>query len=150
MNPPTGPGDPPGYALRIAGHLDPRWSAWFGRLTLTLEDDGTTALRGPVIDQAELHGLLAKVRDLGVTLISLTSLDLPNTVDSLTQAAGGHDRARLAPGRRRRLFLRLDEDEYADIATAARLAGRTPTGYAAEAALAAARGHRPPEQEVFG
>jgi hypothetical protein len=65
--------DVPGYELRIEGHLDDHWSTWFDGLTLTREDDGTTTLRGVVTDQAELHGLLAKVRDLGATLISVTS-----------------------------------------------------------------------------
>jgi hypothetical protein len=74
--------DPRCYELRLAGHLDSRWSAWFGRLTLTLEEDGTTVLRGPVTDQAELHGFLAKVRDLGVTLVSVTPVDVPNTAGS--------------------------------------------------------------------
>jgi hypothetical protein len=67
---------PPGtYELRIDGHLDQRWSAWFGGLTLAHDDDGTTTLRGPVTDQAELHGLITKVRDLGVTLLSVTTVD---------------------------------------------------------------------------
>jgi hypothetical protein len=74
--------DPRCYELRLAGRLDSRWSAWFGRLTLTLEEDGTTVLRGPVTDQAELHGFLAKVRDLGVTLVSVTPVDVPNTAGS--------------------------------------------------------------------
>ena len=64
------------YELRIAGHLDPRWSTWFDGLTVTHEDDGTTTLRGAVRDQSELHGLLAKVRDLGTALISVTPLGL--------------------------------------------------------------------------
>jgi RimJ/RimL family protein N-acetyltransferase len=59
------------YELRVAGHLDDRWSAWFGSLELGHEADGTTTLRGGVADQAELHGLLAKVRDLGVDLVSV-------------------------------------------------------------------------------
>ena len=63
------------YELRIAGHLDERWSTWFGGLTLTRNDDGSTTLRGPVTDQADLHGLLAKVRDLGATLLCVESLD---------------------------------------------------------------------------
>jgi hypothetical protein len=63
------------YELRIEGHLDEHWSAWFGGLTLTCENDGTTTLRGAVIDQSELHGLLAKVRDLGATLISVRTID---------------------------------------------------------------------------
>jgi hypothetical protein len=60
------------YRLRVDGHLDDHWSTRFGGLTLTRESDGTTSLSGPVADQAELHGLLTMVRDLGVTLISLT------------------------------------------------------------------------------
>ena len=66
---------PAGYRLRVAEHLDDHWSAWFGDLTLTRESDGTTSLSGAVADQAELHGLLRKVRDLGVTLISLEVID---------------------------------------------------------------------------
>ena len=65
------------YELRLEGHLDQHWSTWFDGLTLTHEDDGTTTLRGAVRDQAELHGLLAKVRDLGATLISVTRLEVP-------------------------------------------------------------------------
>ncbi len=63
------------YELPVLGHLDPHWSTWFDGLTLIHEDDGTTSLRGMVTDQAELHGLLAKVRDLGATLLSLTPAD---------------------------------------------------------------------------
>jgi hypothetical protein len=62
------------YELRIEGHLDQHWSRWFDGFTITHTDDGTTTLRGVVSDQAELHGLVAKVRDLGVTLLSLTCL----------------------------------------------------------------------------
>jgi len=71
----TGPHAPMGYELRIEGHLDEHWSTWFDGLALTLEGDGTTTLRGAVTDQSELHGLLAKVRDLGVTLISVTPIN---------------------------------------------------------------------------
>jgi hypothetical protein len=70
-----GPDAPTRYEVRVGGHLDPHWSAWFGGLTVTHEDDGTTTLRGPVPDQAALHGLLAKVRDVGATLISVTPDD---------------------------------------------------------------------------
>ena len=70
------------YELRIQGHLDQHWSTWFGGLALTCEDDGTTTLRGAVTDQAELHGLLTKVRDLGATLISLTSIGDRDVADS--------------------------------------------------------------------
>ena len=59
------------YELRVEGHLDEHWSAWFGGLTLTREDDGTTTLRGAVADQAALHGLLEKIRDLGACLLSV-------------------------------------------------------------------------------
>ena len=72
---------PAGYRLRVAGHLDHHWSPWFGDLTLTHEDDGTTSLTGAVSDQAELHGLLMKVRDLGVTLISVEVIG-PPTVET--------------------------------------------------------------------
>lgn len=74
MNRP-GPSAPVCYELRIQGHLDQHWSEWFGGLAITPDDDGTTTLRGVVSDQSQLHGLLAKVRDLGVTLVSVTPLD---------------------------------------------------------------------------
>jgi hypothetical protein len=67
--------DPVSYDIRVLGHLDPHWSTWFTGLTLTHQDDGTTSLHGVVTDQAELHGLLAKVRDLGATLLSVTPDD---------------------------------------------------------------------------
>jgi hypothetical protein len=58
------------YQIRIKGHLGPQWTDWFGGMTITLEEDGDTLLTGPVVDQAALHGLLKKVRDLGMPLIS--------------------------------------------------------------------------------
>ena len=70
---------PSAYQLRVDGHLDQHWSSWFGHLTLTHEDDGTTLLTGAVADQAELHGLLTKIRDLGVTLISVQVVELRTT-----------------------------------------------------------------------
>ncbi len=60
------------YEIRIEGHLDTRWAAWFEGMSLTHATDGTTALDGMVADQAALHGLLQKLRDLGVPLISVT------------------------------------------------------------------------------
>jgi hypothetical protein len=66
------------YELRIGGHLDDHWSAWLDGLTLTRETDGTTTLRGAVSDQAQLHGLLTKVRDLGAPLILVAALDPPH------------------------------------------------------------------------
>jgi hypothetical protein len=65
---------PAGYVLRVSGHLDPHWAAIFG-LALAHEADGTTTLTGAVADQAALHGNLARIRDLGVTLISVTAND---------------------------------------------------------------------------
>ncbi len=60
------------YQIRIKGQLDSQWTDWFGGLTITLEDNGDTLLTGPVVDQAALYGLLKKVRDLGVLLVSVT------------------------------------------------------------------------------
>ena len=60
------------YEIRVQGHLAPRWAAWFDGLSLTAESDGTTAPRGPVADQAALHGLLQRLRDTGLPLISVT------------------------------------------------------------------------------
>jgi hypothetical protein len=75
--------DKPGrYEIRIRGHLDDRWAAWFGGLTLTLEDNGDTLLTGPVVDQAALHGLLRKVRDVGMPLISVIRIE-PGQADTL-------------------------------------------------------------------
>ena len=63
------------YEIRIAGRLAPRWAAWFDGMTLTTAGDGTTVLAGPVADQAALHGVLARIRDLGLPLVSVTRLD---------------------------------------------------------------------------
>jgi hypothetical protein len=72
------PADPehnPGrYEIRLKGHLDSRWAAWFDGLSLTNERDGSTLICGPVADQAALHGLLQKVRDMGLPLISVTQV----------------------------------------------------------------------------
>ncbi len=65
------------YQIRIKGHLDRRWTDWFGGMAITLEDDGDTLLTSPVVDQAALHGLLRKVRDLGVPLISAVRVKPP-------------------------------------------------------------------------
>jgi hypothetical protein len=72
------PRAPTSYEVRVEGHLDEHWSTWFDEMTLIREDDGTTTLRGLVTDQAALHGLLAKVRDLGITLISVEAIDTPH------------------------------------------------------------------------
>lgn len=60
------------YEIRVDGRLGARWGAWFDGLTVTAEDDGTTVISGPIVDQAALHGLLQQLRDLGITLLSLT------------------------------------------------------------------------------
>lgn len=64
------------YEIRLKGHLDDRWSDRFEGLTITLEENGETLLTGPVIDQAALHGLLKKVRDLGMPLVSVNFVNL--------------------------------------------------------------------------
>jgi len=82
--------EPDRYAIRVQGHLADRWAAWFDGMTLTRRADGTTVLDGPVADQSALHGLLRKVSDLGLPLVSLTPIpgirmslaaDLPRPVD---------------------------------------------------------------------
>jgi hypothetical protein len=59
------------YEIRLKGHLETRWAAWFDGLTLTNESDGTTLIQGQVVDQAALHGLLTKLRDIGLPLLSV-------------------------------------------------------------------------------
>ncbi|MEA4908841.1 MAG: hypothetical protein VB089_14550 [Anaerolineaceae bacterium] len=66
--------EPRYYQIRIQGHLDAQWSEWFEGLSVTLQDNGDTLITGLVIDQAALHGLLKKVRDLGMPLISVTPI----------------------------------------------------------------------------
>jgi hypothetical protein len=73
--PKNDPDQPVIYEIRIKGHLGHQWADWFGGLTITLEDNGNTLLTGPVVDQAALHGLLKKVRDLGMPLISVTGVE---------------------------------------------------------------------------
>ncbi len=63
------------YEIRLKGHLNNRWADWFEGLTITLEDQGDTLLTGLVVDQAALHGLLKKVRDLGMPLVSVSPLE---------------------------------------------------------------------------
>ena len=69
--------EPMVYQIRIEGHLGPKWTAWFGDVSITLEDNGETLLTGPVVDQAALHGLLRKIRDLGMPLISAIRVKPP-------------------------------------------------------------------------
>jgi hypothetical protein len=80
-NPIPGTSQTRAYHIRIKGHLGPRWSEWFEGLTITPEDTGDTVLTGSVVDQAALHGLLRKVRDLGLPLLSIIEAD-PNQDDA--------------------------------------------------------------------
>ena len=69
------------YEIRVKGHLADRWAGWFEGLTITREEDGVTLLTGPVIDQAALHGLLRKTRDLGMLLLSVNRVE-PGQADA--------------------------------------------------------------------
>jgi hypothetical protein len=63
---------PTWYQIRVKGHLDATWSAWFDGLTITHDADGATTLQGPVVDQAALYGLISRARDLGLTLLAVS------------------------------------------------------------------------------
>ncbi len=81
LNPITDFDEPAVYQIRLKGHLGRQWADWFGGLTITLEEDGDTLLTGPVVDQAALHGLLKKVRDLGMPLVSVIRVE-PTQADA--------------------------------------------------------------------
>jgi hypothetical protein len=78
LEPKTDPSQPVVYQIRLKGHLGSQWTDWFEGLTITLEEDGDTLLTGPV-DQAALHGLLKRVRDLGMTLVSVNQVQTQET-----------------------------------------------------------------------
>jgi hypothetical protein len=88
LNPKTDPSQPVVYQIRIEGHLGRQWTEWFGDVTISLEDNGETLLTCPVVDQAALYGLLRKVRDLGLPLISVTPVK--------SGQVGGSDRCQTA------------------------------------------------------
>ena len=75
MTPVVAPDQQQMYELRVVGHLDERWSSWFGEFTIDRWDDGSCTLTGPVSDQAQLHGVLARLRGIGATLLSLRTID---------------------------------------------------------------------------
>ena len=75
------------YEIKLKGQLDHQWTDWFGGLAITPEDNGDTLLSGPVVDQAALHGLLRKIRDLGIRLLSITPRD--------DQSSGDHHKGEL-------------------------------------------------------
>jgi hypothetical protein len=75
LEPEPTPGQPVVYQIRLMGHLGREWTDWFEGLSIMQEEDGNTLLSGPVVDQAALHGLLKKVRDLGMSLISVSPVE---------------------------------------------------------------------------
>jgi hypothetical protein len=79
LEPETASGQPMIYQIRVKSHLGSDWTDWFEGLTITLEDDGDMLLTGPVVDQAALHGLLKKVRDLGIPLVSIIPVQCNET-----------------------------------------------------------------------
>ena len=80
------------YEIRLTGHLDAHWTAWFDGLTVSHEGDGTTVISGSIVDQAALHGVLQRVRDLGLPLVSVTRLspDGPGKPETSDTAAGSN------------------------------------------------------------
>jgi hypothetical protein len=97
----TSAGQPNGssrYEIRVKGHLSPRWATRFDGMTLTAHDDGTTVIQGPVVDQAALHGLLKRLGDLGLHLVSVTHVEPPAPVPPIPSAAPVTDARQLPPG----------------------------------------------------
>ncbi len=85
--------EPGVYEIRIKGHLDNRWADWFEGLSFTHKSDGTTILHGPVVDQAALHGLLRRVRDLGLPLVSVIQVDPKQANEPDVNADTDHNRS---------------------------------------------------------
>jgi hypothetical protein len=85
--------EPDGYELCVDRHLNDRWAEWFGDLTMTREPDGTTTMRGRVADQAALHGILIKIRDLGMVLLAVRRIDVasPARTNNAAATAPGAD-----------------------------------------------------------
>lgn len=91
MSSETGRDEPGDYEVRVGRHLDDRWADWFGGLTMTREPDGTTTLRGPVADQAALHGILMKIRDLGMVLLTVRAIDPAHDSEQESRGPGAPD-----------------------------------------------------------
>lgn len=79
------PSKPVVYQIRLKGHLGPQWADWFEGLAITLEENGDTLLTGPLVDQAALHGLLKKVRDLGLPLVSVSHLQQDRRISQTSE-----------------------------------------------------------------
>ena len=77
------------YLIRIKGHMDTKWADWFDSLQITHEEDGTTTLCGPIPDQAALHSILRKIRDLNLQLISVEQVNLDAQDETLANSEGG-------------------------------------------------------------
>jgi hypothetical protein len=86
--------EPGRYEIRLKGHLDARWTDWFEGLSFSHESDGTTILAGPVVDQAALHGLLRKVRDLGLPLLSVIQVEPKQANGPHANADTDHNRSK--------------------------------------------------------
>lgn len=82
LNATTDSSQPMTYQIRLQGHLGAQWAAWFEGMSITLEENGDTLLTGPVADQAALHGLFKKIRDLGLPLLSVICVE-PDQADNL-------------------------------------------------------------------
>ena len=82
------------YQIRLKGHLGPKWTNWFGGMTSTLEDNGDTLLTGPMVDQAALHGLLRKMRDLEMPLISAFRVKLPRRMPQTSNSKSREENER--------------------------------------------------------
>ena len=82
------------YEIRLTGHLDARWTAWFDGLTVSHDADGTTVISGPIVDQAALHGVLQRVRDLGLSLVSVIRIEGDQTKPPASTPASSRSRRR--------------------------------------------------------